>query len=55
MVGDGIAAVSKEVWNATEYAVDVTGVGKVSEALGLKVEPNVFDNGLKGKFDNGFV
>jgi|LauGreDrversion4_2_1035121.scaffolds.fasta_scaffold386683_1 hypothetical protein len=54
-VGDGVAATSKEVWKGTEYVVDKTGVGKVSEAMGLKVEANVFDNGLKGKLDMGIV
>ena len=45
-LGDVVKDVTKVVTDTAEKAVQVTGVGKVAESMGIKVDENIHKNGF---------
>ena len=46
-IGDGIRDTAKLTTNTAEWAVQKSGVGKVSEKLGFKVESDIHQKGFQ--------
>lgn len=51
-IGDALDATAKVTWGAVEKTVQVTKIGEAFEAVGIKVEPGIYEKGLNYKVDN---